>query len=147
MAEGHAPGHGFPAPHLRAHWGHGGRDDGIPFAWREQQFGPGYLTDPRSAADADPDGDFFTNLEEYTAGTNPLSGISAPGTRIKIGTAPKLRFNAVPGRSYRVDRATDPESPNWVTVAGPAVATAAIEVFVDVAAPDNSFYQVIDVTP
>lgn len=35
-------------------------DDGIPAEWRERYFGPGYLTDPRGAAEADPDGDGWT---------------------------------------------------------------------------------------
>ncbi len=121
-------------------------DDGIPFDWRETHFGPGYLTDPDAAADADPDGDFFTNLEEFTGGTDPNVTASAPGTRLRIATAPKLLFNAVPGRTYRIERATDVDNPVWEIIAGPVVAQAAIVVYVDAEAPDNSFYQIVEET-
>ncbi len=47
-------------------------NDGIPASWREQYFGPGYLTDPRVAAEADPDGDLMDNHQEYWAETSPV---------------------------------------------------------------------------
>ena len=43
--------------------------DGIPDGWRLLHFGS--ITSPQAAADADPDGDGLTNLEEYYAGTDP----------------------------------------------------------------------------
>jgi len=42
--------------------------NGIPDAW-EALYG---LTGANAAADADPDGDGRTNLQEYNAGTNPI---------------------------------------------------------------------------
>jgi|GEM_PF-2501692 len=48
--------------------------DGIPNGWK-QQYGLGPF-DP-AVANADPDGDGFTNLQEYQAGTDPTNSISA----------------------------------------------------------------------
>ncbi|MDB6054660.1 MAG: glycoside hydrolase family 18, partial [Verrucomicrobiales bacterium] len=59
-------------------------NDGISVAWRQQNFGPGYLTDPRSEASADPDNDGSTNLQEFNAGTNPLD----PNSGFRIGIRP-----------------------------------------------------------
>ena len=48
--------------------------DGIPNGWKQQ-----YGLDPfdPAVANADPDGDGFTNLQEYQAGTDPTNGLSA----------------------------------------------------------------------
>jgi Chitobiase/beta-hexosaminidase C-terminal domain len=77
-------------------------NDGIPVSWREQYFGPGYLTDSRVSANADPDGDLSTNWEEFLAGTNPLDPTS--GFKATVTAVPMLHFGSVAGRSYRVRR-------------------------------------------
>jgi Putative Ig domain len=47
-------------------------------AWRSATFGASAI-DPTLAGDlADPDGDGFTNLDEFTAGSNPLDATSVP---------------------------------------------------------------------
>jgi alpha-tubulin suppressor-like RCC1 family protein len=46
--------------------------DGIPNWWRARYFGSGSKADNTSCASCDPDGDGFTNLQEYHAGTDPL---------------------------------------------------------------------------
>ncbi len=51
--------------------------DGIPDAWKIVNFGPGWSVDPRALANADPDGDGKTNLQEYREGTNPNNPNSA----------------------------------------------------------------------
>jgi alpha-tubulin suppressor-like RCC1 family protein len=45
--------------------------DGIPNWWRQQYFGSGSTTNSDSCASCDPDGDGFTNLDDYLAGRDP----------------------------------------------------------------------------
>jgi 3-phytase len=49
--------------------------DGLPDSWEERYFGD---LDENGAGD--PDGDGFTNLEEYAAGSDPTDAASRPGT-------------------------------------------------------------------
>jgi hypothetical protein len=53
--------------------------DGIPDWWRQQYFGgSGTTTNGASCATCDPDGDAFSNLQEYQAGTDPNDPGSTP---------------------------------------------------------------------
>ena len=52
--------------------------DGIPDWWRKRYFGSSSTTNSTSCASCDPDGDGFSNLEEYLAGTNPNDASSKP---------------------------------------------------------------------
>ncbi|MGA1865919.1 MAG: hypothetical protein ACMUFK_00460 [Thermoplasmatota archaeon] len=55
--------------------------DGIPDWWEEK-----YQTDPEAKdAQLDPDGDGFTNLQEFQNNTNPKNGISRPPTPPPLG--------------------------------------------------------------
>ncbi len=47
--------------------------DGLPDSWELQYFG-----DLRQGSDGDPDGDGFTNLEEFSAETDPTDSTSKP---------------------------------------------------------------------
>ena len=72
--------------------------------------------------DEDLDGDGFTNLEEVIVlATNPVSGSSyfAP-TVVILETSHKLRFPALRGRSYRIERSThlDGDWTEWTTFPG-----------------------------
>lgn len=75
-------------------------DDGISAEWRRRYFGDGYVTDPRVAANADPDGDGSPNLQEFAAGsdpTDPLSGFAVRGRLL-----PAVIWRSVPGQTYRI---------------------------------------------
>jgi hypothetical protein len=84
--------------------------DGMPDAWELT-----HNLDPASADDAplDPDGDGLSNLSEFIAGTSPrdaastlaLTASSLPDSSIR------LSFNAVAGKSYRIDSAPSPNGP------------------------------------
>jgi hypothetical protein len=54
--------------------------DGIPDWWRLQYFGSGSTTNSSSCAACDPDGDGFSNLQEYNLGTDPTNSVSYPAT-------------------------------------------------------------------
>jgi hypothetical protein len=52
--------------------------DGIPDSWRQTYFGGnGSTTNSMSCATCDPDGDGFSNLQEFLTGTNPTNPASA----------------------------------------------------------------------
>jgi hypothetical protein len=76
--------------------------DGLPDAWEIQYFGS--INDPRATPNADPDGDGFTNLQEYYAGTDPLDAnslLKINSVNVASGTA-AIRFNAIAGRTYSI---------------------------------------------
>ena len=74
--------------------------DGLPDLWEvEHQTNP-FLDD----ANADPDGDGFSNLQEYLAGTDPRNAESSLLLRVEMSqpTGVVLNFLAVSNRSYSV---------------------------------------------
>lgn len=86
--------------------------DGITDEWRARYFGGnGVTADVYSHADADPDGDGATNLEEFKAGSDPLDPMSFLHVgEISIQDGVELVFNSFSGRRYVVewtDRLTD----------------------------------------
>lgn len=117
-------------------------DDGVPFAWREQYFGPSFLTNPCAAAGADCDGDGYSVAEEYQYTTDPTDGDSAPEILLTVRVVPKLTFTTIPGRSYRIDRTTTLNPPDWQTIVESILATGTELHYVDAEAPDNSFYRI-----
>jgi hypothetical protein len=76
--------------------------DGLP-DWFEQLH-------PGEAGD-DLDGDGFTHLQEYRAGTHPLDPLSA--LRITGITASNLTFATVAGRRYRIETRANLTSGTW----------------------------------
>jgi hypothetical protein len=118
-------------------------NDGIPAMWREQYFGPGYLTDPQVSANADPDGDLSTNREEYLAGTNPLDPTS--GFKATVTGVPKLLFGTVAGRSYRILR-RDHVQASPVAVAT-VVATNSLTTYLDTSITTPAGIYMIELLP
>ena len=88
--------------------------DGLPDAWELQYFPS--ISDPRATPNADPDGDGFTNLQEYVAGSSPTDGTS----KLKIdavmvvGSQPAIQFNAVAGKTYTVLYRDDLSNGTWL---------------------------------
>ena len=89
-------------------------NDGISADWRLKYFGDGYLTDPRVAADADPDHDGATNLQEFIAGSNPLDPLS--GFAVSIKLVPSITWASVPGKTYNILRKQSLSDAQWITV-------------------------------
>jgi uncharacterized repeat protein (TIGR03806 family) len=75
-------------------------------AWRIAKFEPD--EDPSGAPTEDPDGDGFTNREEYLAGTDPLGGGSrfTPTATVSAGQV-TLSFGVPVNRSYRIETSED----------------------------------------
>jgi hypothetical protein len=98
-------------------------NDGLPDAWESAN---GLLPGDNGAAapfthgpNGDPDGDRFTNLQEWLAGTDPRS--SASSLRIRLMQISLLRdgvirWSAVQNGRYNIYRGAGPNAPGWVLV-------------------------------
>jgi len=120
--------------------------DGISAAWRQQYFGPGYLTDPRVVAESDPDGDGATNMEEFRAKTNPLDPLSFFRI-LEIHPAPVIRWSSVSGVRYRILKRHLNET-NWASIGTLIRATSNETFFSDVTEKHNpSLIYQVEVVP
>jgi len=117
-------------------------DDGVPFAWREEHFGPDFQTNPCAAAGADCDNDGYSVAEEYVADTDPTDGDSAPEIILTVRAVPRLTFTTIAGRSYRIQRTESLNPPDWQTIVESVLATGPELHYVDEEAPDASYYQI-----
>lgn len=122
-------------------------DDGIPPEWRERYFGPGYLTDPRVAAEADPDSDGWTNRLEYDGDSDPTSPNSYPVVTAAIRAIPLVSWNSIPGLKYRVLRKPRLNAPAWDVVLPAFEATESTSRYVDLEAPGTAVYLIELVRP
>lgn len=90
--------------------------------WRARHFTAAELLDPAISGDtADPDGDGHTNRQEYRAGTHPrdpASVLRLVAITLEAGSpgAVHLRFPAVAGRAYALQRTADPAAGPWETI-------------------------------
>jgi autotransporter-associated beta strand protein len=86
-------------------------------AWRLANFGT--ITNSGNAADsADPDGDGWTNAQEFAAGTGPNdrnSALKVSGVT-KSGNDMLVSFPSVTGKTYVVQRSDTLQSGSWTTV-------------------------------
>ena len=113
--------------------------DGMPDAWELT-----HNLDPASASDAplDPDGDGLSNLSEFIAGTtprNPASTLALAGSSLPDSSI-RLSFNAVAGKSYRIDSAPSPNGP-WSELTRLSPATAGPVSHDSAIAPPNRFFR------
>lgn len=115
--------------------------DGISNEWRRRYFGPGYLTDPRVSAEADPDADGANNLQEFVAGTDPLDPLS--GFALTAKRVVSLSWASVPGRKYRILRKNQISQLEW-EVYREVVAEGATARFTDEEAPDNAYFYAVE---
>jgi hypothetical protein len=125
--------------------------DGIPDLWRKTYFGgTGTTTNSQSCASCDPDGDGFSNLQEFYAGTNPTNASSAfRVSTVQDGVSGAIiSFPTVAGKIYRVDMRNDMVLSPWTLLADQIVGTGGTIQIVDSSAIGLSkrFYRV-DVLP
>ena len=113
--------------------------------WRLANFGT--IANTGNAADsADPDGDGWTNAQEYISGTNPnnWSSVLKISQMVKSGNDMLLSFPTVSGKTYRVERSDTLQGP-WTTVQSNIAGTGGTVQITDTngAAQPKRFYHVI----
>jgi len=88
--------------------------NGLPDSWELQYFGS--LNAPNNGPNDDPDGDGFTNLQEYRAGMNPLQFDPLRFTRAQMnaGTGFQLSVLGNLGHSYALFASSDLK--NWTPI-------------------------------
>jgi hypothetical protein len=84
---------------------------GIPDSWWSQYFG----TTSGVSASADPDGDGFTNLQEYALGTNPMDSSSTFNVKTieRNGNSLTITWSSVSEKKYQVQAATQLNPSSW----------------------------------
>lgn len=115
--------------------------DGLVDAWELQYFG-----NLSQNGSGDPDGDGQSNAAEQFAGTAPNNGTSvlAVTSVTRTGTNYSVTFNAVPGKKYAAEYATELNG-QWIAIPGTLTATGASETIngaLPTPAPDRIFIRI-----
>jgi hypothetical protein len=118
--------------------------DGMPDWWeRAHSLG---LNDPNDA-ETDDDGDGFTNLQEYLAGTDPANPVSA--LRITaidtVGADARISFSSAADRDYDVETTPNLQPISWGPVTQKVAGTGAAVQLIDLGGATNApsrFYQI-----
>jgi len=85
--------------------------DGLPDFWESQNaLNPASALGPDGAG-GDPDGDGFSNLQEYLAGTNPQDANSLLRITEETGAGRVITWQSIPGRNYQVLSTTNISAP------------------------------------
>jgi len=122
--------------------------DGIADLWRETYFsGSGATTNGQSCANCDPDGDGFTNLQEFYAGTDPTKPSSAfrvVGIQQDSG-GETVKFQTVTGKVYRIEMKDDLALSKWTLLADQVVGTGGTNQITDpgVVGLSHRFYHAV----
>ena len=107
--------------------------DGIPDGWRRQFFGgSGTTTNVSSCATGNPDGDGFSNLQEYVADTKPTNALSRFQIQSTTNAAGlTLSFLSSASRKYTLFYRTNLTSGAWTNIPSQTdiPGSGAVEVF------------------
>ena len=116
--------------------------DGMPDDWERAHCLNPLVND----ANGDPDGDGFTNLAEYLAGTDPNVGVVPTITATATATESQasIQWNAIIGKTYRVQFKDAIDEP-WADLSGDitGVGRGAIKVDAAVIVHPARFYRVL----
>ena len=114
--------------------------------WRQTNFGT-TAGDGHAADNADPDGDGWTNAQEFASGTNPNDRHSLlEVTQMQAsGSDMRLHFPTVSGKTYRLERSHTLQAGSWTIVADNITGTGAEVQVTDTggAAQSRRFYRVV----
>jgi outer membrane protein assembly factor BamB/chitodextrinase len=116
--------------------------DGLPDSWEVTHFGS--TSDARATPTSDPDGDGFTNLSEYTAGTSPVSAVSrlaVTDETFPSATSFKIDWQSVLGKTYEIQSSTDMITWTMVTTVT-ATSTTSSWTNTDLSSTTKKFYRV-----
>jgi len=126
-------------------WSVGDTDgDGLGDDWEMAYFG-----DLSRDGTGDFDGDGQSDLAEFRAGTSPTENASIFRAFTLSSSNPAdglvVLWNAVPGRTYRVEYKDGIEDPNWTELPGEVVATSATGAKLDATTKTTAkrFYRVV----
>jgi fibronectin type 3 domain-containing protein len=114
-------------------------------SWRLANFGT--VADSGNAADnADPDGDSWTNTQEYASGTDPNDRTSLLKiSSLELDTEDvTISVPTVVGKSYRVEKSATLSAGSWITVAEPVAGTGVTVEITDIGARSQPrwFYRI-----
>lgn len=116
--------------------------DGLADDWEQQYFG----STTGAITNADADGDGFSNLQEFLAGTDPTNATSALRITAVSPTDPDIviNYDAVANKRYELQFTEDLLTSNWTGIATNTVLATGSAQFTDAGAASfsNRFYRV-----
>ncbi|MGI9086369.1 MAG: hypothetical protein ACR2HH_01290 [Chthoniobacterales bacterium] len=118
--------------------------DGLPDQWMLAHFG--HVTPLTGEhANEDKDGDGFTNLQEFRAGTNPnsVTGRFQFTAIARSGNDRVLAFASVAGKTYRIDYKDDLLAATWILLEDQVSAIGSSTQITDSGAGPRRFYRTV----
>ncbi len=107
--------------------------------WQYDQFGSNWNSSSIAGPTADPDGDGWSNQDEWVIGSHPLNAASRFTTSLSTSG---ITFTRTAGRAYRVETSTTLSS-GWTLLANVAAGTGPITVPPPVNPGPKRFYRVV----